>query len=547
MNLPALLFLTNNTMMGTKHWQSLGLCGLALFSSWAQAQENAPKWGPHVDVEAKPGNKRTLGEADFFLPLAQDARTLVFANLRGRFDNHDSREGNIGLGVRQMRENGWNLGLYGYFDRRRSPDTGYYYNQATLGAEALGRDWEFRANGYVPVGTKARDLGTTSTASLSGTSIQVTSTNREERALEGFDAEMGWRAPLFDSEARRQLRLYAGGYRFSDAGVTVEGPRVRAELAMDDLNWFGRGTGLFLGMETQNDGIRGHQNFLSLRLRIPLGKEHERPSSLNAQERRMTAPVMRDVDIVTQNHVASTLVETVDASTPSAAVTVNGQAATVVSSATTSGAALQAALTAAGNNSTVVLSGTFNTTATTTLQTGQTVVGAGNLTVTTPSGHTVTIAAPGATITASAPSALTMANGTTLSGLTINNTYNPAASYAIAAPGISNVTIKNSVISTASTSGVYVIDARTTNNMILSGNTISSTSAGGVGVQADSAVNITIAGNTFGTASLPFGIHGNQWTSFNAASTGNVANGTNCVFLPGAPVGSVGFDTITCP
>ncbi|MGD9788677.1 MAG: inverse autotransporter beta domain-containing protein [Sulfuricellaceae bacterium] len=534
-------------MMDTKYWQSLGLCGLALFSSWTLAQENAPKWGPHVDVEAKPGNKRTLSEADVFLPLAQDARNLVFANLRGRFDNHDSREGNLGLGWRQMRENGRNLGLYGYFDRRRSPDTGYYYNQATLGVEALGPDWEFRANGYVPLGTKARDLGTVSTASLTGTSVQVTSINREERALKGFDAEVGWRTPLFDSEARRQLRLYLGGYRFSDAGVTVEGPRLRAELALDELPALGKGAGLFLGAEVQHDNARGDQSFLSLRLRIPLGKASEGRSALSAQERRMTAPIVRDVDIVTQSHVASTLVETVDASTPSAAVTVNGQAATVISSATTSGAALQAALTAAGNNSTVVLAGTFNTTAVTTLQTGQTLMGAANLVVTTPSGHTVTFATPGATISASASSALAMANGSTLSGMTINNTYNPGLAYAVAAQTINNVTIKDSVISANGTSGVYVIDARTTNNMILSGNTITSTATGGIGIQADSAVNITIAGNTFGTASLPSGIHGNMWTSFNAASTGNVANGTNCAFLPGAPVGSVGFDTITCP
>ena len=212
-------------MMELRHWQRLGLWSLAFFSFGAAAQD-APKWGPHIDLEAKPGSKRTLGEADLFLPLSQDARSLLFANLRTRFDNHSSREGNFGLGWRQMQDSGWNLGLYGYFDRRRSPNTGYYYNQATLGAEALGQDWEFRANSYVPVGTKVHTLGTTggvSTASLSGATIQVTTSaisTEEERALKGFDAEAGWRTPLFDSEARRQLRLYLGGYRFNDGRVS---------------------------------------------------------------------------------------------------------------------------------------------------------------------------------------------------------------------------------------------------------------------------------------------------------------------------------------
>ncbi|HEX5393683.1 MAG TPA: inverse autotransporter beta domain-containing protein, partial [Rhodocyclaceae bacterium] len=130
--------------------------GLALFavSSIARAEFSTslePKWGTHIDVEAKPGSKRTLGEADLFLPLAQDARTLVFGNLRTRFDNKNGYEGNLGVGVRRMVEDGWNLGAYGYWDHRRSSN-GNFFDQATLGAEALGRDWEFRANGYVPVG-----------------------------------------------------------------------------------------------------------------------------------------------------------------------------------------------------------------------------------------------------------------------------------------------------------------------------------------------------------------------------------------------------------
>lgn len=524
-------------MTAIRYWQGLGLCGLAAIAFGAMA-DDGPKWGPHIDLEAKPGSKRSLGEADLFLPVSQDDRTLVFANLRGRFDDNSSREGNLGLGVRQMRDGGWNLGAYGYFDRRRST-TGNYFNQGTLGVEALGRNWDFRANGYLPVGTRVRTLGTTggvSTAALSGAAIQVTTSaisTQEERALKGFDAEVGWRAPVFDSEAARQLRLYLGGYRFSDDVMTVEGPRVRAEMTMDDLNWFGKGTSLFLGLEAQNDGTRGHQNFLSLRLRIPLGKESARSRPLNAQERRMAAPVMRDVDVVTQDRsFVSTpaLVET-------ATQTAGGQTLTVLNSATTSGAALPGAVTAAGGNSTVILSGSFttnsNATGVVTLQAGQTLMGAGTLTVTTPSGRTATLATPGATITGNVGGSnytVVMANNSTLTGLTINNTDNTGNNaQAVKVNGVSGAWIINNTINATQTGGggatahgVDVVGG--SSNITVSGNTITASLAGaGVGMALGIQVNGSSAVVTGNTVSASGGFN-NYHT---VLSTANVLAGSN--------------------
>lgn len=528
---------------------SLGMALLAL-SPVARSEVSSlePQWGPHVDVEAKPGSKRTLSEADLFLPLVQDARTLVFGNLRTRFDNKNGYEGNLGIGMRRMVEDGWNLGAYGYWDHRRSSN-GNFFDQATLGAEALGRDWEFRANGYVPVGTRAYTLGSDSVAALSGASVQVTTTTREERALKGYDLEAGWRVPIFDSEGAQQLRLYAGSYRFADAGLKVEGPRLRAELVLQDLPRFGKGAALFLGAEAQHDSPRGHQNFLSVRLRIPLGKETETTPArlLTAQQRRMTAPVVRDVDIVAQSRVVSTLVETGSAS--------GGQAITVINSATTSGGGLQAALNGAGINSTVVLTGTFNTTARISMSAGQTIIGGGALSVQTPSGHTATLNLSGATIATaagSAQSSLLMANNSTISGMTITNTYNAAGANGVDAQARTGASIINSVISVNSTSGVYAIDARGT-NLVIRGNTITAnaTTFGASGIYAQGANNITVAGNTFESITTnvsKYAVAGDNTTSINsAASTGNVSISGTCAFSLGAPTGSIGFTTITCP
>jgi hypothetical protein len=113
------------------------------------SQDSPGKWGGFIDLEAKPGTARTLGEADLFVPIAQDERTLLFANVKARLDDNDSKEGNFGAGVRHMLGSGWNLGLYGYFDRRRSEHDNLF-NQLTFGVEALGEDFDLRVNAYRP-------------------------------------------------------------------------------------------------------------------------------------------------------------------------------------------------------------------------------------------------------------------------------------------------------------------------------------------------------------------------------------------------------------
>ncbi|MBA3997672.1 MAG: hypothetical protein C0466_10945 [Candidatus Accumulibacter sp.] len=508
----------------------LGLC-LTVFAAGAIARDAAALWLPHLDVEGRFGNKRNIGEADLFLPLAQDARTLYFANVRTRFDNESGREGNFGLGARRMLENGWNLGTYGYFDRRRSPDTGFHYNQTTLGIEALGPDFDLRANAYVPVGTRTHDLGSTSTVALSGSTVQVTTTTREERSLQGFDAEAGWRLPIFDSEARRQLRVYAGGYHFSTAGITVEGPRARAELAFEDLGWFGRGTAFFVGAEAQHDETRGSQRYLSVRLRVPLGKVDTPRGPLSAQAQRMTAPVVRDVDVVTQSHVASRQIET-------ATTTANGQAFTVITSAdAANAAALNSALVTAGNGSTVLLSGTFNTTSPIQMLPNQTLTGA--LTVRSPSGQTATINTGAAILATNAIRTMEVSSGGTLSGLTLTNTFSGGlgGSAVLVSDGATNIRISDNIISTVqngANAGIGLSFGMNTSGMV-SGNTITVTGSGAATTMTALAVTsgntvLTVSGNTLSASggASNYRVWSQAGTVFNPGSTGNIRGSGNC-------------------
>lgn len=515
--------------------------------SSASAQQGAPKWGAHVDVEAKPGTKRNIGEADFFLPLMQDERTLFFGNARLRIADHDNKEGNLGLGYRRMLEGGWNIGGYAYYDRR-STQFNNTFSQVMLGGEALGQDWDLRANAYRPTGTRVRAIDTASTASISGAAVVVSSVTREERALKGFDAEAGWRLPVFELMDARQLRVYLGGYRFSDDAVKVSGPRARVELAMAEFPGLWRGAQLFLGAETQHDDQRGSQSFLSVRLRIPLGGEDRSARKLTAQERRMTAPVVRDVDIVAPLVTRAPVVE-------AATALADGRAFSVVNSETTTGAALPGAVTAAGANSVVILSGTFNTIAATVMQPGQTLAGA--ISVRTASGRTATT--PSATINAAVPGggAVDAANNSTISGLTIRN----AALGALGARGISvlgatGVTIANNTISASdlvnnSSNGIVV---NTGGSATISGNSISALgnsvgvataiNVGATGTVTVANNNLSASGATDPTRNRFLGMA--PGATVNAGSTGNTAAAGVC--LGAGVIGTVSFTNgTTCP
>jgi hypothetical protein len=507
--------------------------GVTLAGASASA-EPGPKWGAHLDFEGKLGTDRHLGEVDAFLPVAQDGDTLVFASLRTRMDDDQSREGNFGGGVRQMLESGWNIGGYGYYDRRRS-DNEKYFNQATLGAEALGRDWDLRANAYLPLGTMTHYVDSQSTAEIAGTSVIFR--GGQEHAMRGFDAEIGYRLPVFADDEGIALRIYGGAYRFTEATGTgvpdVTGPRGRLDLTWDRVPELWEGSRFSLGLEVQKDDPRGEQAFLSARLRVPLQPERADTSRLSPQERRMTDPIVRDIDIVTQagNYGGAEI-----------ATASNGGTLTFLSSADT--AALATAITNAGTNSTVILSGSFDTGNDTTivLNSGQTVMGTGSITVRSRSGRTATLTrSSGATITstnatvASNMAAIDMAANSTLTGLTLTPTtgVNGASIYAVRVNGVGGATIANNIITAtsghSSATGVRVTGSSAA-NVTISGNTITATNTAGgtaIGVTVDVGT-ATIADNSFSvtTAGTKYSVYANGTGSttkaiFGTGSTGN--------------------------
>ncbi|BDW89233.1 inverse autotransporter beta domain-containing protein [Thalassospira tepidiphila] len=501
----------------------------------AAAEPPGPKWGPHIDLEGKGGTDRNLGETDLFIPLWQDEDTLTFTSLRARMDDNNSHEGNFGLGIRQMLDSGWNIGGYGYFDRRHSP-YGNKFNQLTFGAEALSLDWDFRANAYVPIGTTQYMEDSLSTVDVSGTSLMYN--QGEERALRGFDGEIGWRIPLFEADAGQQLRAYAGGYRFTEDGVdTVQGPRGRLDLTFDEVPFLWEGSRFSLGAEIQHDSPRGTQGFASFRLRIPLQGFGDTPKPrLSAMERRMTDPIIRDIDVVSQAgqfSEASEITQTAD-----------GETITVLNSNSTSAANFATDIANAGANSTVILSGNYTAiNSVTTVQSGQTIVGGGALDIKTPTGRSVTVTIPDASISGTGSNGgagggarfFNMADNSSLVGVTANVNTTTGSAYIVHIEGKQNVTIRDNKLTTqndTSTAGAIII--RDSQDVTIKNN-VSSITSDGNGARFLAIIgnnsNISIDDNKLSVSGAGFDkrfvFFANSSTINNLSGTGNTTNNLN--------------------
>lgn len=459
------------------------LSGLPL----VDARADQPKWGPSVDVSGKAGETRRIGEVDLFLPIAQDDRTLLFLDLRTSFDNLDQREGNFGLGYRAMQDSGWNLGAYAFYDRRRSSE-GHYFSQVTTGLEALGQDFDARINAYLPIGRKSYEVEDSARVDVSGGSIQILS--GLERAYHGGDAELGWRVPVFATDQDSEIRVYGGGYWFdAESSEAVAGPRGRIELRLYDPIEALPGSRVTFSGELQRDEARGTQHFLGLKLRIPLQAENS-THRLTPQERRMTDPLVRDVDIVTQS------------ATISEKATLNGQAVTTVTNIT-DGATAQAVINGAASNTLLVVNGTTTVTSQLTLRQGQSLSSGGSTITLTgaSSGRAVSFSTPGSTGTLRGAIAgnavLALASDSKVSGLIVENTSTTANSYAISANGISGASITGSQLTSAMGPALWLNNSTATN---VSNSTILATGTQSSAVFVKNANNNTFTNNTISSS-----------------------------------------------
>lgn len=257
---------------------------------------------PRVEAGGKLGTERSLGTGEFWVPLSQGHDRVLYGDLRYMLDDQHNQEGNVGLGYRQIVDAplaGQAIaGGHVWIDRRRSKSDNVFY-QTAVGAELLARDWDVRANAYVPLsGDKDfTDVSANTQSSnpyLAGSGIYYdaggqTATRFTEEPQPGFDLELGVRIPAFGDEVE-SIRVYGGGYHFiGDKTEDVSGWRTR--LVADITPSFS------VGGRFQRDDERGSQGFLEATIRFPFSaKKSFREEGLRA---RLDESPERDVDIVT--------------------------------------------------------------------------------------------------------------------------------------------------------------------------------------------------------------------------------------------------------
>ena len=465
---------------------------VAPFGAVALAQD-APGWSMHGSLTLKGGSERHIGEMDLFVPVWQGNDFLLFGDLRMQSDDSGNQEGNIGFGYRRMGES-MIVGGYGFYDYRKSDETGNTFMQGTLGLEALTETLDFRANFYIPEGGEQTAAGAAA-AELVGASLQMRS--GFERALPGFDAEIGYR--LMGSEnSDAELRVFAGGYRFAaDTYETVSGARGRVEARLFDIGFLGEGSRFTAGLEVQSDTVRDTQGFAVARLTIPFGGG--RRSARGGLERRMTDYVVRDVDVVTGTAATGAAEDVIYADTGVTAGFVYVQDVDDD---------FEATLAAIGEGGMVVLDGAaglISTTASVALSSGQVLLGGGGSVdvVGVDSGATATWTAPGDRPfiygDVAGGSVITLADDVVVSGLDIENISMVASSYGIYGTLVSGALVADNNIVTRGLSGVGIfLDG--VDSAIVSGNDIVTALDAGYGIYLTGSDFNIVSGNSVATS-----------------------------------------------
>ncbi|MEO0488123.1 MAG: right-handed parallel beta-helix repeat-containing protein [Cyanobacteria bacterium J06659_2] len=209
-----------------------------------------------------------------FIPLRQQSgRNITYIAPQFLIDNAGDVGGNLLVGHRVYSESSDRIwGGYLSFDARETDESDFY--QLGLGFESLGDVWDFRVNGYVPLGDTSQvteertfDTGLDVSSGFQG-NLLVLSSRRERQsiriediALSGFDAEVGARLARWN-EGNGDLRGFAGFYFYDATRVdSTLGWRVGLEVRPVQ--------NIILGVNAQGDEIFGNNIVGSIAFEFP--------------------------------------------------------------------------------------------------------------------------------------------------------------------------------------------------------------------------------------------------------------------------------------
>ena len=128
-------------------------CAAALLAGTGghAAAQDAPRlWGAWGELGAQAGAE-TNAFLEGFMPLGQDADSIVFLDMRLDYGQNSRGSTSIGLGLREIVGPDLILGANVFVDAVRT-ENGNTFAGATLGLEAFTSIFDLRVNAHVPIG-----------------------------------------------------------------------------------------------------------------------------------------------------------------------------------------------------------------------------------------------------------------------------------------------------------------------------------------------------------------------------------------------------------
>lgn len=249
------------------------------------------KYSANLEVEFKGGKNRSLVRPAVLLPLYQKDNLVTHFTGIALADTNNALEGNFGIGVRKMYKDNI-IGAFGFYDIRKSK-RGNVIHQATFGGEWFREYFEFRANLYLPQ-QKQFSLGseTASNVDQRGSTVEITNSSSEkfEKALRGFDLEIGGQAPFLDSLSARLAWYRFAAEKEHSYMQDRNGVRGVVGYKFDDH--------IQVDAEVSYDNDRKSNYFLGLKLGYNFDKNNTDYSKLTRLEKKMTSIPIRDIDAV---------------------------------------------------------------------------------------------------------------------------------------------------------------------------------------------------------------------------------------------------------
>lgn len=236
-------------------------------------------------------------------------RITPFVDMRGHAFNDGKFAANLGIGIRYLSKRIYGANIYYDFRQARKG----IFNQIAFGLETLGTRWDFRINGYLPVGRlktpafSKRHESFCQFKEFSGSSIlvdEVSVTRKKiDFAMQGADAEVG--VHLLNPRDNFDLVAAIGPYYFhGQYGKFAAGGKARLAAQIND----------YIALE----GNFSYDNLFraivqgQVTVSVPFGKKKKvfkrTPNSYRecsdhiAMSRRLVQPIQRDEIIVASRH-----------------------------------------------------------------------------------------------------------------------------------------------------------------------------------------------------------------------------------------------------